>query len=374
MKVHVRSISVTTILVGAAALIAGCTGSTSSVAPSTTSSATASPSPTPSEPIAASESPAPAPTFTGEPAEVKLALDWTPNTNHTGFFVADELGYYRDAGISLKVLPYTNASPDVLVGADKAQVGISFQDVFSFSKAAGAKITSISAILQKTSTVISVRADSGITSPKQLDGKVYAGFGGPSEEPTMSAVIKAAGGKGEFRNVTLNTFAYDAVYSGKADFVQSFQTWDVIDAKLRGKPMKTFGLQEYGFPDRYDVILIGSDRWLANSPEVATRFVQATAKGFEYAAKNPTAAAAILIKANPGAFNEPRLVNQSAELLAKDFYLDASGKFGTQTASQWQGYTDFLTKAGLLVDDAGKPLTDKPDVSTWFTNRYLSGS
>jgi ABC-type nitrate/sulfonate/bicarbonate transport system substrate-binding protein len=305
---------------------------------------------------------------------VSLALDWTPNTNHTGFYVAQQLGYYAAAGIKLRILPYNSTAPETLVGAGTADFGISFQDTFSYSRAAGVPITSVMAILQHMSTVIGVRADSGITSPAQLDGKTYAGFGTPAEVPGLQYVIRAAGGKGTFRSVTLNTSAYDAVYSGQADFAEPFATWEVIDAQLRGKPLRTFRFQDYGFPDRYDVILIGGTKWLAGNSDLATRFVAATARGFEYAAIHPVEAAKLLIAANPGVFSNPELVQRSAALLASSYYLDASGNFGRQTQTQWQGYTDFLFRNKLLVDDTGKPLTITPDITTWFTNQYLGST
>src|SRR5262245_6602121 len=49
------------------------------------------------------------------PEKVRLALDWTPNTNHTGFWVAEKQGWYKDAGIAFEALPYGETSPEVLV-------------------------------------------------------------------------------------------------------------------------------------------------------------------------------------------------------------------------------------------------------------------
>ena len=133
---------------------------------------------------------------------IRVALDWTPNTNHTGLYVAQQEGWFRDAGLDVQFLPYNNTSPDTLVSSGAAEFGISFQDTFTFSKAAGADITSVMAVLQHWATEIAVKADrTDITSPKDLDGKTYGGFGGPGEEPKMQAVIRDAGGKGDFTTV-----------------------------------------------------------------------------------------------------------------------------------------------------------------------------
>jgi ABC-type nitrate/sulfonate/bicarbonate transport system substrate-binding protein len=150
--------------------------------------------------------------------------------------------------------------------------------------------------------------------------------------------------------------------------------WEGIQATLLHEPLSYFKFTDYGFPDFYQVDLIGNSSFLQSNRSLATRFVQASAKGFTYAAQNPSAAAKLLIDANPGVFNMPQLVYQSADLLAKSYYLDASGKFGTQTLSEWQGYSSFLYNHGLLVDAKGKPITSPPNYATLFTNRYLNGT
>ena len=215
---------------------------------------------------------------------VRLALDWTPNTNHTGFFVAAAKGWYGDAGVDFQVLPYGTTAPEALVAAGQAECGISFQDALTFAAAAGAPIVSVMAILQHTAQEIAVLGTSTIKRPRDLDGRTYAGFGYPNEEPTLRAVIKADGGKGTFKTVTLDTAAYDALYAKRADFVIMFTAWEGIEAKERGIDLRTFAFDDYGFPDFYQVVLACDRRWLAAKPELARAFLAATVRGFELAA------------------------------------------------------------------------------------------
>ncbi|GAA4852791.1 ABC transporter substrate-binding protein [Pseudonocardia benzenivorans] len=306
---------------------------------------------------------------------IRVALDWTPNTNHTGLFVAQQEGWFRDAGLDVQILPYNSTSPDTLVGSGAAEFGIGFQNSFTFSKAAGADIVSVLAILQHWGSDIAVRADrTDITSPKDLDGKVYGGFGDPGEVPKMSAVIKDAGGKGTFSTVVLGTSAYEALYSGQVDFTEPFVAWEGIEAQLRNEPLKTFAYTDYGFPDAYGVLLEGNAGWLAAHPDVATKFVQAVQRGYQLAADDPATAAKLLMDANPGAFTDPELVNRSQQMLAQQFMKDPSGRVGTQTLAQWSGFSGFLFDSGALVDAAGKPLTTRPDFATWFTDKYQATS
>ncbi len=158
-----------------------------------------------------------------ETQEVTLQLDWTPNTNHTGFYVADEKGYYEDAGIKLKILPYSDAGADTIVGAGKANCGITSQDNLPVASTAGTNEVSVMPILQHQANVLIVKDDSKFQSPKDLSGAKYGGFGLPFEQPLVDAMIKNDGGTGDVKNVILNTGAYEAVYNGKVDTSLAFE-------------------------------------------------------------------------------------------------------------------------------------------------------
>ena len=308
----------------------------------------------------------------GKLDRIRLALDWTPNTNHTGFFVADRQGWYREAGIELEVLPYSGTAAETLVGAGQAEFGISFQDALVFARASGLPIVSTAAILQHVATAIAVKAGrADMKTPKDLDGKTYAGFGLPYEVPTLQRVIRTAGGAGKFEVVTLKTAAYEALYSGAADFTVPFITWEAIEAELQHQDLRLFRYTDYGFPDFYQVVLATNEPWLAAHRDLARRFVQATVRGFTFATQQPHDGAQHLIAANPGAFTAPDLVEQSATLLARRYYLDDRGRFGVQTLDRWTDYSRFLYGTGTVADAQGKPLTREPDWSTHFTNDLL---
>lgn len=371
-----RSRAATGALVLLALVVAGCSGSgAATTAPSASAPVSAAPaSEVPS--TAASDAPATAqatPIEQMAPAKVRLALDWTPNTNHLAFYVAQEKGWYRDASIELEVLPYGGTAPESIIAAHQAECGISFQDSLTFAAAAGAPIVSTMAILQHTAQEIAVLDSSAITRPKDLDGKTYAGFGYPNEVPTLQAVIKHDGGTGTFDTVTLDTAAYEALYAKRADFVITFAAWEGIEAGQRNIPLRSFRFTDYGFPDFYQVVLACDRDWLAAEPDAARRFIGATVKGLEFAAANPDDAAAILVSQNPGVFDaNPALPKASAEYMAAQGLLtDAAGKVGVQTLETWTGYSSFLYEQGLLTDTDGKPLAAAPDYGSLFTNDLL---
>jgi ABC-type nitrate/sulfonate/bicarbonate transport system substrate-binding protein len=344
-----------TLAVVAALLVSACAGASGSGAPSGSAAPSATVGPSVTQ------------------ATVRLALDWTPNTNHTGFFVARHEGWYADAGIALQILPYSGTTPETLLAAHQAECGISFQDSLTFAAAAGANITSVMAILQHAASEIAVLDASAIRRPRDLDGKVYAGFGGASEVPTIRFVIRHDGGKGDFKVVTLDSAAYEALYAKRADFTIPFSAWEGVEADQRGIKLRYFAFTDYGFPDFYQVVLACDRDWLHRESDAARRFVAATVRGFQMAATDPDAAAAILVQENPGVFDaNPGLPKASAEfLVAEGLYVSATGQVGPQTLEQWQGYSGFLYDQKLLVDAAGKPLTAAPNYASLFSNDFL---
>jgi ABC-type nitrate/sulfonate/bicarbonate transport system substrate-binding protein len=360
MSLPVRAIAVlvTVALAGACGAPAG----TSTALPGQTAPASAS----------AASSPSPSPSASR--TTLRFALDWTPNTNHLGIYVAQSRGWYDEAGIDLELLPYSGATPETLMAAGQADCGISFQDALTFAVAAGAPIVSVMAILQHAASEIAVLADGPLARPRDLDGRVYAGFGYPNEEPTVRFVIEADGGRGEFRSVALaDSAAYEALYAGRADFVISFSAWEGVEARLRGIDLRSFAFTDYGFPDFYQVVLACSRDALQREPGAIRAFLDATVRGFELAAADPDAAAGILVDENPGIFDaNPGLPLESARFLAEGgYFVDPDGTVGRQTLAQWSGYSGFLYEQGLLAGPDGQPLDLPPAYADMFTNDYL---
>ncbi|HYA44563.1 MAG TPA: ABC transporter substrate-binding protein, partial [Acidimicrobiales bacterium] len=257
-----------------------------------------------------------------------------------------------------------------------------FESEVAIDETQGLPVMSVMAILQHMASVVGFRANSVIRRPCDLAGKTFAWDGGTDEVASIEYLMDRDGcrgslgdGKPNFKVVDLNTSAYEAVYDGHADFDFPLLTWEVIQARLAGQPMGYFDLQRWGFPDRYEVVMISGRDFLRANPGLATRFVQASAQGFAFAARHPDAAGRILIDDNPGVFSDPGLVYQSAELMARSFWLDRSEHFGTQNYAEWYGYTAFAARAGVLFGPTGKAVRQVPaGIADWFTNAYLEGA
>ncbi|MBF0663598.1 MAG: ABC transporter substrate-binding protein [Rhodococcus sp.] len=304
---------------------------------------------------------------------IRFALDWTPNTNHTGLYVAIREGLFEQAGLDVEILPYSNTTPDLLIDAGAAEFGISTHSQATFSRAAGSDTVTVLAPLQHRATAIGVRADrADLQSPRDLDGLTYAGFGDPGDNETLSQVIRNDGGTGEFTSVVLGTSAYEAVYSGTADFTVSYVAWEGLEAQHRGLPMRYFAHSDYGFPDAYSIVVDGNETWMSEHPDSARAFIQALQQGYRIAADDPQRGAQHLIDADPGLFTDESLVFESQQMLSADYMRDDSGQVGTLDLERWSGYSRFLFEAGLLAGADGATLTEEPDWSAYFTDAYLA--
>ena len=308
--------------------------------------------------------------------KVSVALDWTPNTNHIGLYVAREKNFYRDAGIEVDILPYTDTSAATLVASRVADFGVLGSIGLMTQRAAGADLVGTFAIVQKETGRVVFKADrTDIKTPKDLDGKTYGGFGSAWENALLGSMIRNAGGKGEFETVTLGTSAYQALDNGAVDFTLEVYTWEGVQAELENKAQRAFVYADYGVPDEHTAILGTSSAYLSEKPDLARAFMQATRRGYEFAADHPDEAADILIKGTDGALTNPDLVKASLKTLAYDGYLrTAPGKAGAIDPAKMKAIGDYLFDAGILKDADGKVLTTRPDFSAAFTTTLLAGS
>jgi ABC-type nitrate/sulfonate/bicarbonate transport system substrate-binding protein len=300
-----------------------------------------------------------------------LALDWTPNTNHTGIYVALAKGWYHDEGIDLKLLPYSsNVSPDVLVSSGKADIGISATEGVVADAAVGQPVVSIAAIIQHNTSALVTLASSGLTRPRMLDGKIYGAFGAPYENAVVGEIIKQDGGKGVFKSVTLTVDAMQALESHRIDFVWVFEGWEVIQAERMGVKLNVFPITDYGVADYYTPTIITGPAEMKQKPDLLHRFMLATERGYDYARTHVQESAQILIQEAPkGTFPDPGLVMESQQFLSPR-YADPGRKWGWQDAAAWHGYPQFILNSGGIDDASGKPI-HKLNFDALYTNEFL---
>lgn len=304
---------------------------------------------------------------------VRLALDWSPNTNHTGIYVALAKGWYEEAGVALQLLPFGTISPNQLVANGQADVGISGTESVLSAAAVGEPVVSIAAIMSTNTAALAVREDSGITRPRELDGTTHAAFGARYEHPVIATVIRADGGEGKFRGVQLSVSGFDALLAGRVDFAWVFRGWQGVQAEQEDVAMRFFNFKDYGVPDYYTPVFTASPEGVRDHAEALRAFLKATARGYRYAAQRPLEAAAVFVEQAQnasGTFLDAGLVRDS-QAFVSPFYIAEGQAWGWQRAAYWEGgYPEFLLRAGALTDADGEVVRDL-DLAALYTNALL---
>lgn len=296
--------------------------------------------------------------------KVTMVLDWTPNTNHTGLFVALENGYYKEQGLDVDIIQPPEGGAATLVATQKADFGISYQEEVTFAKTSDdpLPIKAVATVIQHNTSGFAAPKDKNIKSPKDFEGKVYGGWGSPAEDAILDAVMKKEGK--DFKNLKVVNIGDDDFFTATSkniDFAWIFEGWTGIEANQRGVELDYIPIGEVDKRlDYYTPLIISNEKLLKEKPEVAKKFLEATKKGYEYAIENPKEAAKILIKHAPEI--DENLAIKSQEYLAKK-YIDDANRWGEMKDSVWNNYTGFLKEYKLINKDL------KP--SEAYTNEFL---
>lgn len=302
--------------------------------------------------------------------EVSLALNYTLGAGHGGLVAAEQLGYFKDAGLTVTVVPWSSQTrSETLVAAGRTNFAfVASCDDALVNFAADRPVKAVAALVQHDPAEIGVRSDSPITRPRQLDGKTYGGFGSTKEPLLLESLLQSDGGKGDIKVVTLGAAAYEAVYGGQVDAALFWDYSDAIQAEIVGRSMRYFRFHDYGLPDQYgDQIMANSD-YLKNHEGVAKRFLAALVKGYRYELAHPKEVADMLAKAGSNA--DLAFTVRSIEAFDKTLAA-ADGSIGSMDIEVWKTRGDYWIKRGFLVDEAGEKVTKSINYANFITNAYL---
>ena len=306
-----------------------------------------------------------APADSAEKMKITFVLDWTPNTNHTGLYVALEQGLFDAAGLEVEIVQPPEDGAEALVGSGNAQFGVSFQDSMLPAVAGdnAMPIQAVAAVVQhNTSGIISLKGK-GMDRPKGLEGKKYATWDLPIELATLKQVVEADGG--DFSKVQLIpstvTDEVSALQTDTVDAIWVFYGWAGVATEVAGLETDYFAFKDIDpVFDYYTPVIIGNSEWMEANPDAAKVFLAALKAGYEYSIENPEEAAEILMKYAPELDKD--LVVASQQYLAKEYKADVD-RWGYIDPARWNAFYNWISENDLF--DAEIP------EDTGFTNEYL---
>ena len=297
-----------------------------------------------------------------EATDVTVILDYIPNTNHTGMYVALDRGYYAEAGLNVQIIEPTEGATNTLVAVGKGDFGIAYQEDVTLARAMDEPlpIRAIAALIQHNTSGFVSWAGKNITSVKDFEGKTYAGWGGPGEEAVLRAVMEAEGLDFSTLNMVISDGNFTAMEKD-VDLMWFFEAWDCVTCQLNGFELNYIPVRELDERlDYYTPVIITNEDMIANHPDTVRAFLEATRRGYLDAIADPAACAEVLNKYAPDYTLEMLTISQ--EYLA-DKFMEDTDRWGEMRESVWDNYTDFMVEYGLLET----PI----DASELYTNEFL---
>lgn len=296
--------------------------------------------------------------------EVTMVLDWTPNTNHTGLYVAQEKGYFEDEGLKVSIIQPPDDGATDLVASGGAQFGIDFQDTLAaaFASDAPLPVTAVAAVLQHNTSGLVSKKEKGIDSPKKLESHSYATWDSPIEQGILKKVVGDDGG--DFSKVNLvSTYVEDIVASLNADIdsVWIYYGWDGIKCEKENIETNFLALRDLDeIFDYYSPVIIANNSYLEADADTVKAFLSAVKKGYEFAANNPDDSADILCKNVPELDKD--LIKASQEYISKQ-YISDSDSFGKIDSERWNRFYNWLNDNNLVEKKIAE--------NTGFSMEYL---
>ncbi len=294
--------------------------------------------------------------------KVKVFLDWTPNTNHTGVYVAQQRGYYQEQGLDVEILLPGEAGVAQLIAAGQGEFGFSYQEEVTIARTKDVPVKALAAVIQHNTSGFASPVEKGIKSPNDFEGKKYGGWGSPAEEAMIKALMNQENADfNKVEMVNIGTADFFTSTQRDVDFEWIFWGWAGIESELRGVPLNYIQLIDYNeVLDFYTPVLISSEKMISSDPGTVSRFMKATAKGYVDCIREPQESAQILLDSVPE-LNRDLVIN-SHKYLADEYQADAP-VWGQMSEDRWKKYAEWMFSQGLIE----KPL----DYQQAFTNEFL---
>jgi len=297
-----------------------------------------------------------------EKDQVKLALDWYPNANHLGLYIALDEGYFEDQNLEVEI--YTPSDPSTVlqtVAAGSDDFGMNYQPDVLIARDEGVPVVSVLGMVQHPLNSMMTLKSSGIYSPDDLKGKKVGYPGIPWNEDALATMLQTSGiSISDVEVVNVGWELGSSLISNTVDaIVGAYYSHESILLENEGYPVNVIRMEDWGVPDYYELVLVTSEDYLEKNPKIVERFTTAVIKGYTKAINDPQSGVDTLIKYVPEI--DEGIDRPGADLL-KNLWMDEDGDFGTQKQEKWENFSKWMYQ---------NQITDNlVDYSTSFTDEY----
>jgi putative hydroxymethylpyrimidine transport system substrate-binding protein len=302
----------------------------------------------------------------GSHQRLTVMLDWFPNADHAGLYQALADGEFKRVALDVRVqVPSDPASPLKLLAAGKVDIAISYEPEVLLARNQGLPLVSVGAIVQKPLTSIVSLGSKGITNPAQLRGKRVGDAGITYQHAYLTTILRRAGvPDGSVKEINVGSNLVPALLSGRVDAVLgAYWNVEAIELAQMHKQPTVIRMDQVGVPPYNELVLVVRRATITNHPDVIRRFVQALARGYESARRDPAGAVQNLTQASSGL--DPKLQLASVRASLPVFFPSGSHPWGWQDPAQWNAYGQWMLNHHLISNPNA--------VADASTNELLAG-
>jgi putative hydroxymethylpyrimidine transport system substrate-binding protein len=295
----------------------------------------------------------------------ELMLDYFPNADHSAIYAAQAAGYFKQAGLDVKIrVPNDPSVPIKQVAAGRVDLAISYEPELLRARDDGLHVISVGALVQQPLTSIISLGKPAITRPGQLAGKTVGTAGIDYQSAYLKTILahaKVPQSSVKERNVGFNlvpalvTHKVDAILGG-------YWNYEAVQLRLAGKRPHVLRLNQVGVPNYDELVLVANSDRFDQEKKSIQRFIGALSRGLRLLKRDPSGAIQGLLKANPDL--DPKLQRESLKVTLPAFEPPAGKPFGWQDPAQWGAFASWMNQNGILK---------RGTAAGAFTNSLLPG-
>jgi putative hydroxymethylpyrimidine transport system substrate-binding protein len=304
---------------------------------------------------------------TGETQSLSLTLDFYPNPDHAGIYMAQKLGYFEEAGLDVSIdTPSDPSAPIKQVAAGRSDLAVSYEPEVALAHEQGLDVVAVAALVNRPLTSMIWLRKSGIKGIGSLRGKTIATAGIPYQEAFLKTILaRAKLSTSDVKVVNVGFGLLPALVGGSAQaMLGGYSNVEGVDLRERGKEPVVTPVDKLGVPTYDELVLVANRNSLEEEPEKYRLFIAALARGTEAAVADPKAATQAVTEANESL--EPKLTAAEVEATLPLLSAAKSGQpYGYMDPGEWSTFTGWM-RDNELIDSLPAP-------EELLTNAYLPG-
>jgi putative hydroxymethylpyrimidine transport system substrate-binding protein len=305
---------------------------------------------------------------TGERQPLSLTLDFYPNPDHAGIYMAQKLGYFEEAGLDVSIdAPAEPSAPIKQVAAGRSDLAISYEPEVALAREQGLDVVAVAALVNRPLTSMIWLRKSGIKSVPDLKGKTVATAGIPYQDAFLETILaRAKLSPGDVKSVNVGFGLLPALVGGSAQaMLGGYSNVEGVDLRERGKEPVITPVDQLGVPTYDELVLVANRKSLEADPEKIRLFIAALLRGTDAAVERPNEATEAILEANTGL--DPKLTKAEVEATLPLLAARTQGKpFGYMDPSEWKAFAAWM-RDNELIDAL-------PPASELLSNDYLPGA